>query len=416
MKARNLFLSVAVLFCSCTKTENIALLSTVGNTSKSNVISASEALTNLDNELRSIYGTNTRSAVNMRKVKTINYIDFKGTRTKNGDTECPFYIVEFEDNKGSAILSADNRVEPVLAILDNDVLTESDFASNDLDEIKPYIASLIRQYADNSLNASGLEIRPIEPGGGIDTIYHYVRKPLIKTKWHQRSPYNDLCIIPGIYDDYANAGCTVIATSQLVKFHKYPAIINSQSFDWNLLDLCDYGANMIEDARIEVARFVYNIGCLNGGINYSINDSDASLLETGSSLKAMGYKNVNTADYSDSTLRNLIFNNSKPVIISGTCANIYDGAHSWLLDGWNEYKIKNKKMLIDGTSQIVYTTTTKVHCNFGYAGSCDGYYTSGVFDTTKSLSPGDIDSKIGDKADTGSNYNSNLCIIVYDLP
>lgn len=90
--------------------------------------------------------------------------------------------------------------------------------------------------------------------------------------------------------------------------------------------------------------------------------------------------------------------------------------HSWVLDGWNEYKIKNKKMLIDGTSQIVYSTTTKVHCNFGRAGSCDGYYTSGVFDTSKTLSSGDIDSKIGDEAGTGDNYNSNLSIIAYDLP
>ena len=73
-------------------------------------------------------------------------------------------------------------------------------------------------------------------------------------------------------------------------------------------------------------------------------------------------------------------------------------------------------MLIDGTSQTVYTTTTKVHCNFGYAGSCDGYYTSGVFDASKTLSSGDIDSQIGDEAGTARNYSSNLCIIVYDLP
>lgn len=414
MKARNLFLSLAVLFCSCTKTENIALLSTVGNTSKSNVISASEALTNLDNELRSIYGTDTRSAANTRKVKTINYIDLKGTRTKNGDTECPLYIVEFEDDKGSAVLSADNRVEPVLAILDNDVLTESDFASNDLDEIKPYIASLIRQYADNSLNDGGLEIRPIEPGGGIDTIYHYVRKPLIKTKWHQQSPYNDLCFVPGIYNIYRNAGCAAVAVSQFVKFHRYPAIINSQSFDWNLLDLCDYGANMTEDAQTEVARFVYNIGCAIG-IDYTKEFSTTFDTNVSNFLQNVGYKNVNIKSYSDTYPRTFIFYDSKPVYMSGIQSGKNIG-HVWLLDGWNEYKIKNKKMLIDGTSQIVYTTTTKVHCNFGYAGSCDGYYTSGVFDTTKSLSSGDIDSKIGDKADTGSNYNSNLCIIVYDLP
>ncbi len=412
MKAKHLLLSSVVLFCSCAKTENVELISTAGNTSESNAISVSEALTNLDNELRSIYGTDTRSVASMRKVKTINYIDFKGTRAKNGDTECPLYIVEFEDDKGSAVLSADNRVEPVLAILDNDILTESDFASNDLNEIKPYIASLIRQYADSSINAGGFI--PIEPGGGIDTVYHYVRKPLIKTKWHQFSPYNDLCIIPGFYDDYAEAGCTAIAISQIIKFHRYPSTINSQSFDWNLLDLCDYGANMTEDARTEVARFVYNIGCAIG-IDYANGVSTTFDTNVSDFLKNVGYKNVSIKSYSDTDPRTSIFNNSKPLYMSGIQSGNRIG-HSWVLDGWNEYKIKNKKMLIDGTSQIVYSTTTKVHCNFGRAGSCDGYYTSGVFDTSKTLSSGDIDSKIGDEAGTGDNYNSNLSIIAYDLP
>ena len=380
--------------------------------SECNDISVDEALTNLDNELRSIYGTDTRTAVNRRKIKTVNRIDFKNTRAKNKDAECPLYIVEFEDGKGSAVLSADNRVEPVLAILDNDILTESDFNSDDLEEIKPYIASLIRQYADNSINAGGF--LPIEPGGGIDTVYHYVRKPLIKTKWHQRSPYNDLCFIPGIYDIYKDAGCAAIAVSQLIKFHRYPAIINSQSFDWNLLDLCDYGANMTEDARIEVARFVYNIGCAIG-IDYTKELSTTFDINVSNFLKNVGYKNVSIKSYSDTYPRTSIFTNSKPLYMSGIQSGKNIG-HVWLLDGWNEYKIKNKKMLIDGSSQTVYTTTTKVHCNFGKAGSCDGYYTSGVFDTSKTLSSGDIDRQIGDEAGTGDNYNSVLYIIAYDLP
>jgi len=414
MKTKNLFLSLIVLFCSCTKTENLELLSTEDKVSESNAVSVSEALTNLDNELRSIYGTDTRSAANLRKVKTVNRLDFKGTRASDGDADCPLYIVEFEEGKGSAVLSADNRVEPVLAILENSVLTESDFTSTNSEEIKPYVASLIRQYANNILKAGDFDFRPVEPGGGIDTLYHYVRKPLIKTKWHQRSPYNDMCFIPGIYNIYRDAGCAAIAVSQLVKFHKYPTTINSQSFDWNLLDLCDYGANMTEDARSEVARFVYNIGCAIG-IDYTEELPTTLDVYISNFLQNAGYKNLSIKSYSDSYPRTAIFHNSKPLYISGIQAGKSIG-HAWLLDGWNEYKIKGLKMLIDGTSEIVYTTTTKVHCNYGRGGECDGYYTSGIFNTTSALSSGDIDSTIGDEAGTGQNYNSNLCIITYDLP
>lgn len=413
MRTKHLISLLIVLFCSCTQPENLELLSTEGCVSEDNAVSVSEALTNLDNELRSIYGPDTRSAANLRKVKTVNRLDFNGTRASNGDAGCPLYIVEFEDGKGSAVLSADNRVEPVLAILGNSVLTESDFTSTNSEDIKPYVASLIRQYANNILKAGDFEFRPVEPGGGIDTVYHYIRKPLIKTKWHQYSPYNDLCFIPSFYDIPVRAGCAAIAVSQLVKFHKYPAIINSQSFDWDLLSQYDYGSYITDEATDEVARFVYNIG-RTIGIDYAKGEYTAKNPEISNALKILGYKNVSIKSYSDSYPYTSIYIHGKPVLITGFP---YEGeGHAWLLDGWNEYKIKGLKMLIDGTSEIVYTTTTKVHCNYGWGGECDGYYTSGIFNTTSALSSGDIDSKIGDRTGTNGNYNTNLGVFTHDLP
>lgn len=55
-------------------------------------------------------GMNTRSS--SRKVKSVETIN---QNTRSASPESAFYIVNYENNEGFALLSADKRVEPVLA-------------------------------------------------------------------------------------------------------------------------------------------------------------------------------------------------------------------------------------------------------------------------------------------------------------
>ena len=55
-----------------------------------------------------------------------------------------------------------------------------------------------------------------------------------------------------------------------------------------------------------------------------------------------------------------------------------------------------------------------LHCNYGWGGLCDGYYSSGIFDTRTALSQISIDSSIGDISCEGDSvYDTNLRIMQY---
>ena len=56
---------------------------------------------------------------------------------------------------------------------------------------------------------------------------------------------------------------------------------------------------------------------------------------------------------------------------------------------------------------------TKVHCNFGWEGKCDGYYNFGIFNVSTALDGDDIVTDWGDVAGTeGSrNFTSGFALI-----
>lgn len=53
-----------------------------------------------------------------------------------------------------------------------------------------------------------------------------------------------------------------------------------------------------------------------------------------------------------------------------------------------------------------------MHCNYGWEGTCDGYYTSGVFNPSNQLNLDHLDLTIGDSAGT-KPYNFNLELYYY---
>ena len=133
MKRTLIFATLAAMFAiSCQKDfngpTNISVESEVAVNPY--VVSVDQALARLDAEMAAIYGEGTRAASRVVKsVQTLN-IESIAPATRGGDdfdaTDL-LYIVEFDDNQGSAILGADVRVDEVFAILDESVITEEDF-------------------------------------------------------------------------------------------------------------------------------------------------------------------------------------------------------------------------------------------------------------------------------------------------
>lgn len=117
------------ILASCSQ-ENIPISPTEFNETPSNPyrITLKEALKTADNLMSQIEGGKTRSS--FRTVNDVRTMTLPKTRGDVDPIDTAFYIVNYADNKGFAVLSADKRLDPVYAISERGSLHESDTIDN----------------------------------------------------------------------------------------------------------------------------------------------------------------------------------------------------------------------------------------------------------------------------------------------
>ena len=83
-------------------------------------------------------------------------------------------------------------------------------------------------------------------------------------------------------------------------------------------------------------------------------------------------------------------------------------SHIWILDGYKKYLYAHYRMIKIGDSgewqidEVIETSTTYLyHYNWGYYGDCNGYYSSGVFDSQLCIQADSTTSRT-------FNYNYNV--------
>lgn len=109
---------------------------------------------------------------------------------------------------------------------------------------------------------------------------------------------------------------------------------------------------------------------------------------------------------------------SKPIIICGW-NSLRTVGHGWVIDGCKifqvEHWIRYNYTSAPAEEYIEHTDNYNLlHCNYGWGGTCDGYYTSGIFDTRNNLPGYDIDFSIGDLPGlTPYMFDTNLGIMEY---
>lgn len=366
------------------------------------------------------------------------------TRSDNEDLSADaLYVVNFEDNGGYAILSADDRLpddviavtssggmifEPVTFDESTDTITlEMLYVAEDDDYLlgggnNDIIQDLVTGYVigwTDSLPGMGdefgdLPLPPTQPS--LTYTYDYETTmcvpKMLNTTWHQRTPYNDYC--PNRYyfygflgikyssireydfdpiaewgDDYIDsmdlaAGCVAIATAQILAYNNYPAVSTLIGGEEELMSWSEIiDGNEDERHKRHLAKLVHNVG-VGCDMNYGFlgrSSSFATPAAAASFLGTIGYEaDVTWYDF-DSVIDML--NKNLPVFIGAIrlCGEI--NGHAWVIDGYKRVRCVKIGTNSEGqqVSTSIVSTSHYMHCNWGWTdGSSNGWFSRQLFD------------------------------------
>lgn len=361
--------------------------------------------------LQTVIGDETTRSVSISDVQTLTKGNFTQTTRSGADDEV-IYIVDIEGG-GSAIMGADKRMEPIYAVLDNTKITAEQLvgattrSESEGEDIEDYVLGLLNNaiLCDiQEVETAGIEM-PIIPRDytwSVTTITAQQEK-LLKTAWHQSSPFNNnypICTNTG--ERYA-AGCGPIALAQILYYNRFPNSINGVAFDWDLIEEYEEGnLNHSNSATIEVANFVYKIKEASGASYASNGATGLNISDARNFMRNVGYNNTSVVDYSLIDVMTMVYARKLPVYIRGTNQYNSSDRHAWVIDGCNVYKIdhwvRHYSDAVNYTEYIENTVNTNlVHCNFGWQNkNLNGDYTSNVFTPA-----------------TNVHYNGDLKLIMY---
>lgn len=473
--------ALGVMFTACEKNEGIDMVVipdesiSVKQDTVDYSISLEDALVELESVLSIIdnqvpNGKGQQAIKKKREIADITTL-YSGQLKRNGMqpkmSKAPrankklLYVVDFEDNQGSAVLAADSRIpEPVLAVTESGRILDEvypvyeegvGYNGNMLEGFSLYNAAEDDYYV-SAIQSPAIEycqayaefqiMNPYDPdyGGGSGSGNNTVARtetgswvdvekisPKLTTVWHQRPPFNDAIPLSRwtIFHNWKRgpAGCVAIAVAQIIAYHEYPAnfTVNGYNIDWKgVKDICNT-TNRRNDGtpydRATVAQLVANIGAWCSML-YTPDFGFALPRKARDCMSTYGYGNVvRHYSYDTSQVINMLRNDNPVFIASIPEYHVFSG-HAWVLDGYINQSRTIKKYNSAGTMLSSSSETRDlIHCNFGWQGRCNGYYITKIFNTGKSPEYWESYENSWEKtSSSNSNYTWAFHTITYNNP
>ncbi len=259
---------------------------------------------------------------------------------------------------------------------------------------------------------------------------------LLDTKWHQWYPFNDWCPerrrTLKLFGPKrkAPAGCVGIAVAQIFAFHEKPSYLEyyGNVVDWKTVKtICPYDniyypqkpedTASEEDKRAHIilrdqaAALAMAVG---DGVKTSWGYSGSTAFPCNAAryMRKSGYSMATRRWGLNKEMILEMLDNRRPVILSAN-AGLF-GGHAWVVDGYIQYQLEIERKTDKGV--VIEKSKERkelLHCNFGWRGLCDGYYTSSIFDTGSSPEErDDKDTNLNENEDP-SKYTWLFSIITY---
>lgn len=391
MKKFLLIVALASLFVACEKEGELRTPAQLSETLLDNRVSEIQALL-IAEEYVSKHNQDTRS--NERKVKSTElYVAKPATRSAD-DVEVSFYLVNYENNAGYAVVSTDNRTTPVYAFSDTGNISADDFDNNP--GLSIFMEGAIGLYEQEVASARGIDapfpiiipnilyntndrVEIVEENG----VYYYKGyaandfreiSPMLTTLWNQGAPYNKYC-------DNGYAGCGPIAVAQIMAYHKYPADL----LDWDRVTETSILLEVSIGAD-DLASLIKEIG-VKAEARYLSDGTYTYVPDLKTTFEEYGYNCHYSTGFSQSSVINNI-EQQRPLLISGF--NGTEG-HAWVIDGYRRYASRVTYYYTTSPYNVYreYTNmhTFYAHCAWGLpltdASTSNGFYLYNAFDYTQ---------------------------------
>lgn len=302
------------------------------------------------------------------------------------------YIFDRPASSGYLIVSADDTATPLLGYADS--------GSFDANNMPPQLEWWLSEYASQIDYASA---------NGIKNTYAPIANkkeiaPLVKTKWNQGTPYNNLC--PSVNNVKCPSGCVATAMAQVMKFWNYPEVgtgrvtatlpsggtgegfinLAQKPFDWNNMIDSYSGYDYTNEQGNAVSTLMQAAGYA-AKMNYAPGGSGALSINAAISLSKNFKYNPNIQYlqrlyFNASEWNEIVYNElaaGRPILYGGQSTSV---GHEFVCDGY------------DGNGYF--------HFNWGWGGMSDGYF---ILDA---LNP----NSVGTGGGAGGGYNSRQDIII----
>lgn len=319
-----------------------------------------------------------------------------------------FYVLN-AGSDGFVIVAGDDNVSPILGYSDEGTFDPDKVPQNVAKWLEGYKTE-IRYVIDKDIQANQeitdewqkLKSANIEAISATASV-----NPLIKTKWDQGTYYNSLC------PDGSLTGCVATAMAQIMKYWNYPATgsgfhsynhstygtlsanFGSTTYQWSSMP------NVVNSSNNAVATLMYEVGVSvdmdyspEGSSAYEICWDNAEDCSEYALKTYFGYKNtlqgVLKENYSQTEWLNLLkaeLDAGRPILYGG---DGNEGGHCFVADG--------------------YDSNNYIHFNWGWSGSCDGYFRIDALNPDGPGTPGysnNQDAVIGIEPPTGTEETQN---------
>lgn len=260
---------------------------------------------------------------------------------KNKINKTVFYVINYVGG-GYVILSADNRMQPIIAFSEEDKFIAEDSEYSDglrswIENSKVQITAIqnsnVKQTENeklawrqvrNTLSKQGMFAK-----APVDVCYERTdvetKGPFLKSTWTQDNGYNDsLPYKVCSPTDHVLAGCVPLAMAQVMRFFQYPT-----NYNWSAMPLKESSittSNFILDIHLAIKNVYPNAlsyGCNATGV---LKYSDMGLVMK----NQFKYSSADWSDYNYQVLKNNLAA-GRPVILEGFSDY---GGHMWVCDGY----------------------------------------------------------------------------------